>query len=141
MISPELFNIVPSDQSQVIKALFVSHLKDFPPVIVKDAVSTMFSTFFPTGEQYELSLDDGVVMYMDTPSQCLVKSQNFVSTFYLRYAYSVKLGTQMTYSVFGNTLFLSKKNPITHEEDGYYYSVPYSIVQDILEVYDTYLEC
>lgn len=139
--NPELNQLTPYSSNSIIKSLFVSCHKEFPPHIITDTLDNMLEIFYPNDEQMYINLDNNNIIYINSTHQCLTKTQNFVATFYLRYNYSNLYNHSSNYSIFGNVLFLSKLNPITKIDDGQFYSVPYQTVQNILEVYDIYTKC
>lgn len=141
IINPELYQLTPDSSNNIVKGLLVSYHKDFSPQIITDTVDNMLDIFFPDDQQMYINLDDNNIIYINSSYQCLTKLQNFVVTFYLRYKYSNLNSLPSNYCIFGNVLFLSKMNPITHLDDGNFYSVPYQTVQDLLEVYDIYTDC
>jgi hypothetical protein len=76
-------------------------------------------------------------MYVDPYIQLSSSEDNYVATTYYRNYYSTTVGTYPMDTIKGNVLFFGTTNLLTKKQDDNDHSVPYSTVEELLNIYET----
>ena len=136
IISPEYFKITPQLYTKSVKALFVSYLKNNSPQIITDESDNILNTFL-SNSRIPIFFHPHVVMYVDPYIQLSSSEDNYVATTYYRNYYSTTVGTYPMDTIKGNVLFFGTTNLLTKKQDDNDHSVPYSTVEELLNIYET----
>jgi hypothetical protein len=136
VITPEYYKQYPLQSNNIVKSLYLSSDKLISPQIVTDTAENAISLFFPDYKPKCLFFEDMFHIYMDPFIQLSKKHVNFVTTFYLRNSYRNKYGKSSFDSISGDVLIFGTLNISTNTIDGKDHSVPYNIVEEMLEIYD-----
>lgn len=136
IISPEYFSITPQLLNNNLKALYVSYLKETSPQVLTDTFENILQIVFPN-KYIPIYFDPYVIMYIDPYIQFSLTEDNFVATTYYRNYFATKVGTYPMDTIKGNALFFGSFNLFTQKQDDNIYSVPYSLVEEILNIYET----
>ena len=136
IISPEYFHITPQLSTTNVKSLFVSYIKKTSPQILTDDAETILNIVFPN-TCVPIYFDPYVVMYIDPYIQFSLTEDNYVATTYYRNYFASKIGSYPMDTIKGNVLFFGTTNLVTKKQDDIDHSVPYSVVEELLNIYET----
>lgn len=136
IISPEYFYITPQVFTTNVKCLFVSYSKETSPQILTEDVENILNLFLPN-DPLPIYFHPHVVMYIDPYIQFSLSEDNYVATTYYRNYFALKIGSYPMDTIKGNVLFFGTTNLLTKKQDNNDHSVPYSVVEELLNIYET----
>lgn len=131
LIYPEkYFNFNPS-----IKSIYLSTDTSVVPQILTDFYDKSLQYTFSQNENH-IYLIDPYIFFHASQSLMPEKNKNMLATMFFRNKVLVNFGYVPSDYIYGPVLITGSYNPIIHGIDGNHHSVPYHIVEEVLELYD-----
>jgi hypothetical protein len=139
IITPEYYPRLPATKTKdinTVKALFISERIDVMPQIISDTSNNIIDKLFKNVNPYCLFFNRDYHMYIDTYEQIIGTKINFIATYFARmqsYHHTFRgAGEQIC----GNVIIFGSKNIDLNLFDNKDHSVPYSLVEESLRIYD-----
>lgn len=134
--TPEYFKLLPDSNQSMVKGLFISSDSNFEPHLITDYSYRTIETVFKKEKPEVLFFNNLFHMYISPLEQFIGKYPNYVATFLVRQSYLKTYGDIPYDVVCGNVLIFGTINLQTKNVDGKDYSVPYSVIEECVKIYD-----
>lgn len=139
LLTPEHYLISPYTNTSIVKSLYVSQSLQISPQIITDTLDNVLSSFYVDYTPFLYRLGLHIHFYCDPILQYSSQQENVVATQYYRNFLLRNHGVHSKDVLRGPVIFFGSSDLKNNTLDFSTHSVPYHLVEEILNIYDIQL--